>query len=567
MDAARLDQRHTMFSASPIMAAFQRGAQQRARKQADSCNTPNDAPATDGTEHTPADAPDYDGQSRSLTEKPRGDGLALSRRAPQHVLTRAQRAQIVSWMMRKAQEDGEKNLFAKTIANFPQLFRSSREAAFMKAMRLWRQREIYVNAASVVSLRGTASSLTRTVDGGRRRVNMKALPGRGRKRSQWVIALQDDMRVEFDRLRRLGVKFNYKTLEALARYLITHSDKSVYNANTEENDVRIVSKIDKKWIQRFCDRFTIVSRRLTGKHCVSRSKQDQIEKEVAYHLGQLAKGFREGLLDENNVENADETHFVINVDNGRTLGFSGEEDVKYADVVSGGEGMTMLVRLTGGRNGCVAAPFLVFQNKDRRYPIRGVADDIEGVSYRTGPKGWMDTVVMPQWLREPRAIRKLQNDRKRVLFVDNCSGHNATAELETALHDINTEIRYFPKNATDLVQPCDSFIIQKIKLAWSTRWEAHKMSLIQSGMWRQSSGKLPNPGKRFFLRLAADAVRDVNAQRDENGLSFAYKAMIRTGMALNVTGRWEEAQLFPRLQQIIAKHRKHFDGEPVDSST
>ena len=61
------------------------------------------------------------------------------------------------------------------------------------------------------------------------------------------------------------------------------------------------------------------------------------------------------------MENFDETHFVINMDNGRTLGFKGDTDVKYADVTSGGEAMTMVVRLNvrGIEN-----PFMIFKNKD-----------------------------------------------------------------------------------------------------------------------------------------------------------------------------------------------------------
>ena len=45
------------------------------------------------------------------------------------------------------------------------------------------------------------------------------------------------------------------------------------------------------------------------------------------------------------MENIDETHFFINMDNGRTLGFRGDSNVKYADVVAEGEAMTMVVRL------------------------------------------------------------------------------------------------------------------------------------------------------------------------------------------------------------------------------
>ena len=44
----------------------------------------------------------------------------------------------------------------------------------------------------------------------------------------------------------------------------------------------------------------------------------------------------------------DETHFVINYDNGRTLGFRGDTDVKYDDVVSSGIGITVMDYITDG---------------------------------------------------------------------------------------------------------------------------------------------------------------------------------------------------------------------------
>lgn len=89
------------------------------------------------------------------------------------------------------------------------------------------------------------------------------------------------------------------------------------------------------------------------------------------------------------------------------------------------------------------------------------------------------------------------------------------------------------------------------------------MAQIEKGNWVEGSGNLPNPGKHFFLKLAADAVRDVNRQRDENRLTYVRKAMILCGLALNVNGVWEETQLSPELQAIINKHRVHFDGVPV----
>lgn len=48
---------------------------------------------------------------------------------------------------------------------------------------------------------------------------VKARSGRGRKRAEWVISLQDDLCDEFTRLRKLGVKFTPKTLILLAENL------------------------------------------------------------------------------------------------------------------------------------------------------------------------------------------------------------------------------------------------------------------------------------------------------------------------------------------------------------
>ena len=141
-----------------------------------------------------------------------------------------------------------------------------------------------------------------------------------------------------------------------------------------------------------------------------------------------------------------------------------------------------------------------------------------------------------QWISEKRVISSLPNCRRRVIFEDKCSGHIKTKKLKDAAERINTDIRYFPPNATHLIQPCDSFVIQKIKRAWTTRWEKFKMDMIKEGKWNDQSGCLLNPGKGFFLGLAADAVRDVNRQRDADGLTDGRKAMILTGMALNTNG-------------------------------
>jgi hypothetical protein len=60
-----------------------------------------------------------------------------------------------------------------------------------------------------------------------------------------------------------------------------------------------------------------------------------------------------------------------------------------------------------------------------------------------------------------------------------------------------------------------------IKDAWTSLWEAHKLQATKDGAWAEVSGAIKNPGKTFFLKLASEAVRRVNAMRYASGLIYA----------------------------------------------
>lgn len=131
--------------------------------------------------------------------------------------------------------------------------------------------------------------------------------------------------------------------------------------------------------------------------------------------------------------------------------------------------------------------------------------------------------------------------------------------LSASLRKCHTEKNL--TNGSDLEQPDDCFVSQKRTAAWRALWDARMLSMIENGMWldpRKGSGKLVNSGKAYFLRLAADAVRDVDQQRDTDGILFVRKAMVRCGIYLTLNGQWEEHQLFPRLQEIIKKYQDNF---------
>lgn len=168
-----------------------------------------------------------------------------------------------------------------------------------------------------------------------------------------------------------------------------------------------------------------------------------------------------------------------------------------------------------------------------------------------------------------RVWQRLKNDHtNKNVFCDNCGGHNTSPALEEVMLRSKITLNWLVANATDLYQPADSFVISKIKDAWKRRWEAFKLEMMDSGAWcndsgngKKWSGKLKNPGKSFFLKLAADAVREVNSERDADGLTYARKAMIKCGLSKNVNGVWDESQLFKHLQEIIKAYRVNFDGE------
>lgn len=82
------------------------------------------------------------------------------------------------------------------------------------------------------------------------------------------------------------------------------------------------------------------------------------------------------------------------MDNGKTFGIYGNEEVRDAEATSDSEGRTVLVRLSSGQAAKIKPPFLILTNKNWSYWIRGVPDNYPGVSYRTSPKSWMDPTYM-----------------------------------------------------------------------------------------------------------------------------------------------------------------------------
>ena len=130
----------------------------------------------------------------------------------------------------------------------------------------------------------------------------------------------------------------------------------------------------------FLYRFNIVITKQSG--CLKRSvaQTTYTEKQVSYHLSRLKVLFVDGILNENHKENMDKTHSAFNKDSYDTLGMRGVDSANYADVVVEADGFTILLRLIGGTNARLEAPFIIFKNRDSNYPVKNFPDNIDGAS-------------------------------------------------------------------------------------------------------------------------------------------------------------------------------------------
>lgn len=123
-------------------------------------------------------------------------------------------------MVNESNSNGDKHLVAKALRRFPHLLTGEYKNAHAKASRWWRNRDSYLNLRNGKERSGNISA---SVQNGVRRVNFKAVSGRGRKRSAWVTALYPELLSEFERLRAASVKLSPALLGCVAKALIAGS--------------------------------------------------------------------------------------------------------------------------------------------------------------------------------------------------------------------------------------------------------------------------------------------------------------------------------------------------------
>ena len=89
----------------------------------------------------------------------------------------------------------------------------------MKKSRWWKDRDtITASLSNKRRKSGTTKAINSLCQrGSRRRLEKKVMDGRGRKRQPWITWLHAELVVEFDRLRKAGLKFSPMVLRIEAK--------------------------------------------------------------------------------------------------------------------------------------------------------------------------------------------------------------------------------------------------------------------------------------------------------------------------------------------------------------
>lgn len=195
-------------------------------------------------------------------------------------------------MVKHEAANGSKGLKARKVREFPSHFRGDYNADIFRASRYWRDRNtiILLHTRSTWQKNMVVSSAHQ---GGSKKLDVKARPGRGRERSVWVCKMYADLLSEFERLHGYGFRLDALSLRRLLLYIIMRDIHSQFNNGTidERSGLNMKYHINTNWVTRFISNNKIVSRTQTGKLLLSSAKREIFGRKVAYHLGHLKRDF------------------------------------------------------------------------------------------------------------------------------------------------------------------------------------------------------------------------------------------------------------------------------------
>ena len=200
-------------------------------------------------------------------------------------------------------------------------------------------------------------------------------------------------------------------------------------------------KATASWLQRFKGRKGIVSKVVSGESAAT-------DTTVVANWKSKLSGLLEGYSPDC-IYNVDETGLFYRCLPNRTLTFKGEH---YHGGKMSKERLTLL--LGANMDGSDKIDPLVIGKSARPRCFR-TAGRVP-LPYESNSTAWMTGMIWQQWVKSFNR-RMIQQNKKVLLFVDNCPGHPMMTGLS------NVTIQYLPPQTTSHLQPCDQGIIRCFK--------------------------------------------------------------------------------------------------------
>lgn len=115
----------------------------------------------------------------------------------------------------------------------------------------------------------------------------------------------------------------------------------------------------------------------------------------------------------------------------------------------------------------IESAMVIFTNSNNIYPIRGIQDNIQDVSYRSVHLGLDGSKSFSEWLREAKNNDEDDNQRDQIIWMDIVNSHQQTSEAWEAL---DTNIYHLPVNGGHKCQPLDFSVIKLFEDIWREVW-------------------------------------------------------------------------------------------------
>ena len=114
-------------------------------------------------------------------------------------------------------------------------------------------------------------------------------------------------------------------------------------------------------------------------------------------------------------------------------------------------------------SGTIKLPLLLIRKAKNPRCFRNLNKEALPVVYRSQKNAWVDRDIFRDWFfncfvpETKQRLSELGQEKKAILFLDNCSAHPSEDELVSA--DGKITAKFLPPNVTSLVQPMDQGVL------------------------------------------------------------------------------------------------------------